>query len=125
MAVVGSLSPLQIIIYYWILVQLRVQITIILLRKTANLAATVTALTPVVSAVVVLLQGMRITPLLRPWSTTTKIESNPFTRGKSVMKSIEQYANGRVDFAPSVGMNAGLDGCLSILNCWQTPHPLT
>ena len=54
MAVVGSLSPLQIIIYYWILVQLRVQITIILLRKTANLAATVTALTPVVSADLIL-----------------------------------------------------------------------
>ena len=30
---------------------------------------------PVCSALVVLLHGMRITPLLRPWSTMTKIES--------------------------------------------------
>jgi hypothetical protein len=69
------------------------------------------------SAVIVLLQGMRITPLLRAWSTTTKIESKPFTRGKSVMKSIEQYAKGQVDLAPSVGINASLEGCLLILNC--------
>ena len=66
---------------------------------------------------IVLLQGRRITPLLRPWSTTTKIESYPFVIGKSVMKSMEQYANGRVDLAPSVGMYAGFEGCRSILNC--------
>jgi hypothetical protein len=34
-----------------------------------------------------------------------------------VMRSIEQYANGQVDFDPSVGIYAGFDGCLSILNC--------
>ena len=37
----------------------------------------------------------------------TKIESYPFVIGKSVMKSMEQYANGRVDLAPSVGTYAG------------------
>ena len=42
------------------------------------------------SAVIVLLKGRRITPLLRPWYTTTRIESYSFTVGKSVMKSIEQ-----------------------------------
>ena len=55
------------------------------------------------SAVIVLSHGMRITPLVRPWSTTTRIESKPSTGGKSVIRSIEQLANGRVVFAPSVG----------------------
>ena len=62
------------------------------------------------SMVIILLHGIRITPLLRPWSTTTKIESKASIGGRSVMKSIEQLANGRVDLAPSVGMNIGLEG---------------
>ena len=37
--------------------------------------------------------------------------------GRSAMKSIEQLAKGQVELAPSVGEKAGLDGCLSILNC--------
>ena len=41
------------------------------------------------SAVIILLHGMGITTLLRPWSTT-KIESKVFMVGKSVKKSIEQ-----------------------------------
>ena len=41
-------------------------------------------------AVMVLLHGMIITPLLRPWSTTTKIESKLLIEGRLVMKSIEQ-----------------------------------
>ena len=45
---------------------------------------------PVSSAVMVLLHGMMITPLLRPWSTTTKIESKLLIEGRLVMKSIEQ-----------------------------------
>ena len=48
-------------------------------------------------AVIVLSHGMRITPLVSPWSTMTKIESKPSTGGKSVMRSIKQLANGRVD----------------------------
>ena len=75
------------------------------------------------SEVSVLLHGSRITPLDRPWSTTTRIESCPSTGGKSVIRSMEQFAKGQVDFAPSVGMYAGLDGVRSILNCWQVPHP--
>ena len=56
------------------------------------------------SDVRVLLQGTKITPFERPWSTTTKIESYPSAGGRSVIKSIEQFANGRSNVAPSVGM---------------------
>ena len=52
---------------------------------------------PVSLAVIVFLQGVKITPLVSPWSTMTKIESNPLTGGKSVIKSMEQFANGHVD----------------------------
>ena len=68
-------------------------------------------------AVTVLLHGMRIPPLLRPWSTTTKMELKLSIGGRSVIKSIEQLANGLVVVAPSVGIKEGFDGCLSILNC--------
>ena len=68
-------------------------------------------------AVTVLLHGMRVTPLLSPWSTTTKMESKLSIGGRSVMKSIEQLANGLVVVAPSVGIKKGFEGCLSILNC--------
>ena len=47
----------------------------------------------------------------------TRIESKPSTGGKSVMRSIEQLVNGQVDFAPSVGENAGFEGLRLILNC--------
>ena len=56
------------------------------------------------SEVSVLLQGSKITCFERPWSTTTKMESYPSASGRSVIKSIEQLANGRRDFGPSVGM---------------------
>ena len=56
------------------------------------------------SDVRVLLQGTKITPFKRPRSTTTKIESYLSAGGRSVIKSIEQFANGHSDFAPSVGM---------------------
>ena len=69
------------------------------------------------SAVTVLLHGMRITPLLSPWSTTTKMELKLLIGGRSVMKSMEQLANGLVVVAPSVGIKEGFGGCLSILNC--------
>ena len=56
------------------------------------------------SEVSILLQGSKITPFERPWSTTTKIESYPSVGGRSVIKSMEQLANGHRDFGPSVGM---------------------
>ena len=55
------------------------------------------------SEVRVLLQGSKITPFERPWSTTTRIESYPSAGGRSVIKSMEQFAKGRVEVAPSVG----------------------
>src|SRR5271168_1047460 len=77
------------------------------------------------SAVKVFAQGIKITPFERPWSTTTKIKSKPSMGGKSVIRSIEQLAKGRVQEAPEIGWKAGWDGDRSILNCWQTPHPDT
>ena len=56
------------------------------------------------SEVRVLLQGSKITPFKRPWSTMTKIESYPSAGGRSVIKSIEQLAKGRRDLGPLVGM---------------------
>ena len=41
--------------------------------------------------------SINIIPFVRPWSTTDKIESKPFNLGKSVMKSIAIWANGRLD----------------------------
>ena len=42
----------------------------------------------VCNAVIVLLQGIRITPFESPWSTMTKIESNPSDNSRSIIKSI-------------------------------------
>ena len=75
------------------------------------------------SVVIILSHGIRITPFVRPWSTTTNIESNPSDNGRSIIKSIEQFANGWVDVASSTSKNAGFDGLWSILNCWQQPFP--
>ena len=71
----------------------------------------------VCSAVTVLLQGIKITPFVCLWSTTDRIESNPFETGRSVMKSAAICAKGRKDFAPSIAIRAGFDGCQLILNC--------
>ena len=76
------------------------------------------------SEVIDFLQGTKITPFERPWSTMTKIESYPSAKGRSVIKSMEQLAKGLVDFAPLVGMYAGFEGVLSILNCWQVHIPV-
>ena len=75
------------------------------------------------SAIKIVLQGMRITPFVWPWSTTAKIKSYPPKVGKSVIISMEQLAKGLVDFAPSKGKYDGWDGFWLILNCWQILHP--
>jgi hypothetical protein len=62
---------------------------------------------PIPFIVTVLVVGQRITSFKRPWSTTTKIESLSSTRGKSIIKSILQCANGRVDIAPFTGIKDG------------------
>jgi hypothetical protein len=61
--------------------------------------------------------GMRISPFVFPLSIMTRIESQSSMGGKSVVRSMEQLANGQVDFAPFIGMNAGFNGFLLILNC--------
>ena len=71
----------------------------------------------VFSAVIVFEHGIRIIPFVNPWLTTTRMESCPFTGGRSVIKSIEQFVKGRVVEAPSVGKKEGFIGCRSILNC--------
>ena len=52
--------------------------------------------------VIILLQGDKIIPFERPWSTMTRIESYPSVNERSVIKSMEQLAKGLVDFTPSV-----------------------
>ena len=54
------------------------------------------------SQVSVLAQGHKITPLERPQSTTTRIELYPSTGGRSVIRSMEQWAKGLVVFAHSI-----------------------
>ena len=49
--------------------------------------------TPAVS--MVLEQGMRITPFIRPWSTMTINESCPFKGGREVTRLTESCLNGR------------------------------
>ena len=44
---------------------------------------------------IVLEQGMRITPFVRPWSTTTINELCPFEEGRSVTRSMESCLNGK------------------------------
>ena len=69
------------------------------------------------SAVIVFEHGIRIIPFVNPWLTTTRMESCPLTGGRSVMKSMEQFAKRRVVEAPSVGRKEGFVSCQSILNC--------
>ena len=54
------------------------------------------------SQVSVLAQGHKITPFKRPRSTMTRIELYPSTGGRSVIRSMEQWAKGLVVFASSI-----------------------
>ena len=47
------------------------------------------------AASMVLEQGVRITPFVRPWPTMTITESNPEERGRLVMRSTESCLKGR------------------------------
>jgi hypothetical protein len=58
----------------------------------------------------------RIAPFVFPLSTTMRIESQSSTGGRSVIRSMEQLANGQVDLAPFIGINAGFDGFLDIFH---------
>ena len=67
-------------------------------------------------ALMVLLQGMRITPLLSPWSTTTTKESCPFDLGRSVTRSMEIYLKGNRVFE-GMGLSGGMVGWVFTLFC--------
>ena len=52
--------------------------------------------TPAVS--MVFEQGMRITPFVRPWSTTTINELCPFDGGRSMIRSTDSCLKGRENY---------------------------
>ena len=61
---------------------------------------------------VALIDLKNLWPLVVCDCTTTRIESCLSTGERSVIRSIEQLANGLVDFTPSVGMYDGFAGAL-------------
>ena len=69
-------------------------------------------------------QGVSITPFVRPWSTTTIMESCPCERGKSVMRSTESCLKGREE-EDLMGESSGITGCVRALFYWQTAQPAT
>jgi hypothetical protein len=64
--------------------------------------------------VIVLLQGIKIAPLVRPWSTTTMIESQPLFSGKSVVTML----NGCV-VVVLIGESGGVVGWVLTFICWH------
>ena len=70
----------------------------------------------ILAASMVLRQGARITPLVRPWLTTTKIESKVEEGERSVMRSTESCLNrrGEVD---DIGQRGGVVGWVLTLFC--------
>ena len=74
---------------------------------------------------IVLLQGIEITPFVDPWSTTTMRESNFSLGGRSVMKSMVTWENGRPVVVPLIGINPGEVGCVLTFICWHRAHPAT
>ena len=77
---------------------------------------------PTPAALMVLEQGIMITPFVRLWSTTTKIESIPHTSGRSVMRSTESCLKGR-DVEEGIGFRGGQTRWVFTLFCWHTVHP--
>ena len=66
--------------------------------------------------------GIMITPFVRPWLTTTKIESLPHISGRSVTRSTESCLKGR-DEVEGIGTSGSWVGWVLTLFCWQTAHP--
>ena len=54
-------------------------------------------------------QGARITPFVRPWSTTTITESNPDERGRLVIRLTESCLKGR-ETEDGIGQRGGTVG---------------
>ena len=66
------------------------------------------------AALTLLEQGARITPFVRPWSTTTITESKPEERGRSVMRSTESCLKGR-ETEDEIGQSGGTVGCVNLV----------
>ena len=61
--------------------------------------------------------GISITPFVSPWSTTDRMQLYPLLGGRSVIKSIAQFAKHRVLVGPLIGISVGLLGVRLILKC--------
>ena len=70
----------------------------------------------------VLEQGIMITPFVRLWSTTTKIEFLPRTSRRSVTRSTEICLKGS-EVDEGIRFNGGWVGWVFTLFCWQMAHP--
>ena len=73
-------------------------------------------------ATMVFEQGMRITPFIRPWLTTTINESYPLEGGRSITRSTESCLKGRGK-DEGTGASGGQVGWWLNLFCWHTAHP--
>ena len=76
------------------------------------------------AASMVFLVGQRITPLVSPWSTTTRRVSKPSERGRSVMRSQEICWKGR-EQEDGMGRSGGQDGWVLALFCGHEALPWT
>ena len=76
------------------------------------------------SAVTDFLVGQRITPLVSPWSTTTRRESKSEEAGRLVIRSQEICWKGR-EAMDLMGDKGGMVGCVLTLFCWQRAQPST
>ena len=70
----------------------------------------------------VLEQGMIITPFIRLWSTTTKIEFLLRTSGRSVTRSTEICLKGSGE-DEGIRFSGGRVGWVLVLFCWQVAQP--
>ena len=52
---------------------------------------------------IIFVQGRKMVALLQPWSTTVRIESNPFDSGRSMIRSKEMVWNGGTTSAVVIG----------------------
>ena len=73
-------------------------------------------------ALMVLEQGIIITPVVRLWSTTTKIEFLPCTSGRSVTRSTNSCLKGSSE-DKGIGLSGGWMGWVLALFCWQVVQP--
>ena len=74
------------------------------------------------AASIVFEQGMRITPFVRLWLTTTINESCPLEGGRSVTRSTESCLNGSGE-QEGMGASGGRVRWWLTLFCWHIVHP--